>query len=81
MKTVCIVQKLIVLNEEEVRDAQMEEKISREIIRLLENPETVLDIPKLPVMFNIHEFVASYNLLYRVKQLNSKDLPEKEVIK
>ncbi len=30
MKTVCNIQELIVLNEEEVRNAQMEEKFSRD---------------------------------------------------
>ncbi len=79
MKTVCNVQELIVLNEEEVRNAQMEEKFSKEIITYIENPEIVMNVPKLPSRLNIHEFVVSYNLLYRVTQLNSKDQPHKEV--
>ncbi len=79
MKTVCNVQDLIVLNEEAVRNAQMEEKFSREIIRYNGNPEIVVDVHKLPARLNIHEFVVSYNLIYRVTQLNSKDLPQKEV--
>lgn len=33
----------------------------------------------LPGLTYIHEFIVSYNLLYRVTQLNSKDLPQKEV--
>ncbi len=62
MKTVCNVQELIVLNEE-VRNAQMEEKFPREIIRYIENPEIAVDVPKLRARLNIHEFVVSYNLL------------------
>ncbi len=38
METACNVQELIAINEEEVRNAQMEEEFSREIIRYLENP-------------------------------------------
>ncbi len=66
IETVCNIEELIVLNEEEVRHAQMEEEFSREIIRYLENPHVIADAPKLPARLKIHEFVVSYNLLYRV---------------
>ncbi len=63
IKTVCNVQELIVLNEEEVRNAQMKEKFSNEISTYIENPEIAVDVPKLRARLNIHEFVVSYNLL------------------
>ncbi len=47
IETVCNVQELIALNEEEVRNAQMEEEFSGEIIRYLENPQAAVDVPKL----------------------------------
>ncbi len=79
METACNVQELKALNEEEVRNAQMEEKFSREIIRYLENSQVVVDISKLPARHKIHEFVVSCNLLYRVTELNSKELSRKRV--
>ncbi len=36
METICNVQKIIALNEEELRNTQMEEGFSREIVRYLE---------------------------------------------
>ncbi len=79
MMTACNVQELIVSNEEAVTNVQMEEEFSREIINYLENPQVVVDVPKLPARLKIHEFAASYNLLYRVTELNIKDLSQKEV--
>ncbi len=38
-----------------------------------------MDIPKLPARLKIHELVVSYNILYRVTELNSKELSWKEV--
>ncbi len=79
METACNVQELIALNEEEVRNAQMEEEFSREIIRYLENPQAVVHVPKLPVRPKIHTFIVCYCLLNRVTELNSKELSRKTV--
>ncbi len=57
----------------------MEEEFSREIIRYLENPQVVVNVAKLPARLKIHEFVVSYSLLYRVTDLNSKELSRKRV--
>ncbi len=66
-------------NEEEVKTAQKQEEFSTEIIHYLENPKVVDDVPKLPARLKIHEFAVSFNLLYRVSELNSQKLSRKEV--
>lgn len=77
--TVCSVEELIVLDEEEIRSEQMKEEFSRKIITYLENKSQVTEIPKLPATLKIEEFAIINNLLYRVIEFNSKDLSRKEI--
>ncbi len=77
--TVCHVQELIVLEDDEISNEQRKVEVWKKQINYLENKTPDLEIPKLFAKLKLEEFEICNNLLYRVTELNNKDLSRKKV--
>ena len=76
---VCNVQELMILDEEEISKEQRKEEVTKEIINYIENKSQAIKEPKLPARLKIEEFVVIHSLLYRITELNSRDLSREKV--